>query len=247
MTAATAQDLLRLEHVDFSYRQRHSLFRVSDYPAIRDVSFSIERGESIGIIGRNGCGKSTLLRVIAGIYQPDNGAVVRACKNISLLSLSLGFDPLMSGRENAIIAGMLQGSSRADVEARLDEIIEFAELGAFIDEPIRTYSTGMRSRLGFSVAITLRTELLLIDEVLSVGDAHFKQKAEAVMVNRINSDQTVILVSHATTQVQKLCSRVIWMEQGSVREIGDPESIIQHYEAESVSAAHKPGKPTIAS
>jgi lipopolysaccharide transport system ATP-binding protein len=190
----------------------------------------VAAGETVGIIGRNGCGKSTLLKVVAGIFKPDSGVLARNCSSVSLLSLSLGFDPELTGRENAILAGMLQGATREQVEQGLDEILAFSELGSFVDEPIKTYSTGMRARLGFSVAITLKTELLLIDEILGVGDAYFRQKAERAMVERISSDQTVLMVSHSLPLTLRLCNRVIWVDKGCVREQGEPATVIEHYE-----------------
>lgn len=221
--------VLEAKDLRFAYRQRQSLLKTRDYPAIRGVSFTIFEGETVGVIGRNGCGKSTLLRLVAGIYRPDAGQIRRHCSRISLLSLTLGFDPQLSGRENAVLSGMLSGSTRAQVEAELDEIIQFAELGRFIDEPIKTYSTGMRSRLGFAVALKLRTDLMLLDEVLSVGDQAFREKAEKAMVERINSRQTVMLVSHSISQTQALCDRVIWLDQGRVVEIGEPGEVIERY------------------
>jgi len=222
--------VLEARDVHFAYRQRQSLLRSREYPAIRGVSFTIFEGETVGVIGRNGCGKSTLLRLVAGIYQPDAGEVRSHCPRVSLLSLSLGFDPQLTGRENAVLSGMLSGSTRSQVESELDEIIRFAELGRFIDEPIKTYSTGMRSRLGFAVALKLRTDLMLLDEVLSVGDQAFREKAEKAMVDRINSKQTVLLVSHSLPQTQALCDRVIWLDKGCVVEVGEPDEVIARYQ-----------------
>jgi lipopolysaccharide transport system ATP-binding protein len=146
-----------------------------------------------------------------------------------LLSVSLGFDPELTGRDNAIISGMLLGGRRKEVVELLEEIIEFSELGDFIDKPIKTYSSGMRSRLGFSVAIKMQSDLLLIDEVLGVGDAKFKHKAEDAMVGKINSEQTVVLVSHSMVQIDNLCDRVLWLDSGKTRMIGAPSRIINEY------------------
>jgi lipopolysaccharide transport system ATP-binding protein len=230
--SASGETILELKDVKFSYRQQRSFFRRFDYPAIRGVSFSVERGKTVGIIGPNGCGKSTLLRVIAGIFKPDEGVVFRHDAGVALLSLSLGFDPQLTGRENAIIAGMFQGASRKQMESELAAIMEFSQLGSFFDEPIKTYSTGMRARLGFSVAITLKTDLLLIDEILSVGDLRFREKAEKAMIERITSDQTVIMVSHSMAQTARLCDQVVWLDEGCVRAVGDSGSITSRYEAE---------------
>ena len=242
----TTERILELKNVEFSYRQRRSFFQYSSYRAINGVSFSVNRGETVGIIGRNGCGKSTLLRVIAGIFKPDDGVLMRNCDGVSLLSLSLGFDPQLTGRENAVIAGMLQGASRDQVENELGDILEFSELGHFIDEPIKTYSTGMRARLGFSIAITLRTDLLLVDEVLGVGDLRFREKAEKAMIDRISSSQTVLLVSHSLHQTGRLCDRVIWLDKGRVREQGDPATVIESYEeAMGVSKSRRSVETTV--
>ena len=222
--------ILELDDVRFSYRVRKGLFRHVSYPAVRGVSFDVRRGESLGIIGRNGCGKSTLLKVIAGIFRPDAGAIRRHCSRISLLSLSLGFDPELTGVENGVIAGMLLGASRARVNEELEEIIAFSELGQAIHDPIKTYSTGMRARLGFSVALKLKAELMLVDEVMGVGDAKFREKAEEAMRERISSDQTVIMVSHSLKQTKKLSDRVVWIDEGRVRGQGAPADVIDEYQ-----------------
>jgi len=149
---------------------------------------------------------------------------------VSLLSLALGFDTELPGRENAIISGMLLGSRRKEVLSKLDEIIDFSELGEFIDKPIKTYSSGMRARLAFSVAVKMQSELMLIDEVLGVGDGKFKMKAEKAMVSKITSRQTVVLVSHSLSQIRKLCDRVLWLDRGKIKMIGDSDTVIRHYE-----------------
>lgn len=221
--------VIELRDVSLTYRQRHSLFRRTTYTALRDLNLTVFEGETLGIIGRNGSGKSTLLRVLASIYRPDSGVVITHCSSVSLLGLGVGFDPNLSGRDNAIVLAMLLGSRRAQVEEKLDEILEFAELGGFVDEPLKTYSTGMRARLGFSVAIKMQADLLLIDEVLSVGDAEFKKKAEKAMIARIRSQQSVVLVSHSVAQLRTLSDRVLWLEKGSIRALGDPADVIGQY------------------
>lgn len=218
-----------LINVGLDYRQRHAFFRHSSFTALQDVSFSIEEGETLGIIGDNGSGKSTILRVLAGIYSPDRGEVIRRCTGISLLSLGLGFDPELSGRSNAIILGMFLGGKKAEVLSKIDDIVEFSELGAFIEKPLKTYSSGMRARLGFSVAITMHADLLLIDEVLSVGDAGFRTKAEIAMARKIDSDQTVVIVSHSIPLVNRLCNRVVWLHNGRVRDVGDSGQVTEAY------------------
>ena len=223
-------NVMELHNVSVRYKTRRSFFRHDYFTALDNVSFAIRKGETLGVIGPNGCGKSTLLRVLADIYGVDDGEIKWFCRQVSLLSLSLGFDVELSGRDNAIISGMLLGSRKRDVLAKLDEIIEFSELQEYIDKPIKTYSSGMRARLGFSVAITMHSELLLIDEVLGVGDGKFKRKATNAMVNKISSDQTVVLVSHSIGQIKRLCDRVLWLDAGKVRMIGTADEVVRGYE-----------------
>lgn len=221
--------VMELKSVSVIYKSRRSFFRHDLFKALVDLSFTIQRGETLGVVGSNGCGKSTLLKVLANIYGFDSGTITWHCKQVSLLALSLGFDAELSGRDNAIISGMLLGGRRKDVVEKLDEIIEFSELERFIDKPIKTYSNGMRARLGFSVAVKMNSDLLLIDEVMGVGDGKFRKKAEAAMINKINSDQTVVLVSHSISQVRRLCDRVLWLVDGKVKMIGKPEAVLQEY------------------
>lgn len=223
-------DIMELNDVSVRYKTRKSFFRHDYFTALDGVTFAIKKGETLGIIGPNGCGKSTLLRVLANIYGVDGGEVTWHCKQVSLLSLSLGFDAQLSGVDNAILSGMLLGGRKQEVLSKLDDIIEFSELGEFIDQPIKTYSSGMRARLGFSIAVTMESELLLLDEVMSVGDGNFRQKAEAAMVNKINSDQTIALVTHSLRQVRKLCDRVLWLNKGKVEMIGTPIKVLDKYE-----------------
>jgi len=222
-------DVMELNSVSVCYKFRKAFFRHDLFTALEDVSFTIKRGETLGIIGVNGCGKSTLLKVLANIYGVDSGKVTWHCRHVSLLALSLGFDVELSGRDNAILSGMLLGGRKKEVLEKLDEIIEFSELEEFIDKPIKTYSNGMRARLGFSVAVEMQSELLLIDEVMGVGDRKFRHKAEAAMNNKISSQQTVVLVSHSMPQIQKLCDRVLWLDAGKVKMIGDPKDILHEY------------------
>lgn len=210
MKAPMKEIVLSLHNVGICYKRRGGLFRKTVYfNALQNVNLNIYRGETLGIIGRNGAGKSTLLRVIAGILKPDSGKVVNHNVTVSLLALQAGFDPELSGKDNAIFNGMLMGYTRNQVIDHLDEIRGFSELGDFMDEPVKTYSSGMRARLGFSVAIYMTPDVLLLDEVLSVGDREFRKKAEMKMLNKINSDQTVVLVSHSEDQVRRVCDRVI--------------------------------------
>lgn len=225
-----SRPIITLSDVGLTYRKRKSFFRHDYYQALRSVSFELLEGETLGVLGRNGSGKSTLLQLIAGIFTPDNGRIARNGATVCLLSLSVGFDPELSGRDNIIVSAMLLGASRREARDNLDRIADFSELGGFIDEPVKTYSAGMRMRLGFSIAITIHPDVLLIDEVLGVGDAHFRAKAEAVIVDKIASDQTVVLVSHSGPQVRQLCDRALWLENGTVRLQGDPASVVGRYE-----------------
>jgi lipopolysaccharide transport system ATP-binding protein len=223
--------LITLRNVGLTYRTRTGLFSVDRFRALDSISFEIYRGETLGIVGGNGSGKSTLLRVLAGIYTPDTGML--ECSDvgrISLLSLGLGFEPELSGVENAIFGSMLLGASLSEARAKLGAIAEFAELGDFMRKPIKTYSSGMRSRLAFSVALMMETDVLLIDEVLAVGDAHFREKSEAALKRKIKSGQTVVLVSHSLAQVKSLCDRAAWVHHGKIMHLGDASETLQAYQ-----------------
>lgn len=221
--------IMELKDVVVRYRTRRSFFRHDYFTALDGVSFDIRKNETLGIVGVNGCGKSTLLRVLASIYGVDKGEVTWNCDQVLLLSIALGFDEELSGRDNAIISGMLLGARKREMLDRMDEIIEFSELHDFIDKPIKTYSTGMRARLGFSVAIYVQPDLLLIDEVLGVGDGAFQTKAEKAIVNKITSQQSVVLVSHDLHHIETLSDRVMWMDRGQVRMIGAPGHVVSEY------------------
>jgi len=203
-----------------------------EFWALRHVSFTVERGETVGIIGKNGSGKSTLLRVIAGIYPPDEGKVSVGGEVSTLFSLGTGFNAELSGRDNIYLDGIMIGLTKEQIDGIIDAIIEFAELGDFIDVPVRTYSSGMRSRLGFAIAMHSDKDIVLIDEIMSAGDAAFRQKAEAEM-NRIMGERTVILVSHAMGTIKRFATRVIWLNRGVVAAMGEPKEVIEQYLAES--------------
>jgi len=212
-----------------SHNQPHS---PAEFWALRHVSFTVERGETVGIIGRNGSGKSTLLRVIAGIYPPDEGKVSVNGEVSTLFSLGTGFNAELSGRDNIYLNGIMMGLTKEQIDGVSDAIIEFAELGDFIDMPVRTYSSGMRLRLGFAIAIQCDKDIMLIDEIMGAGDAAFRQKAEAEM-KRIMGERTVILVSHAMGTIEKFATRVIWLNRGVVAAMGKPKEVIEQYLAES--------------
>lgn len=201
-----------------------------DFHAVKHVSFEIPKGEIWGIIGKNGSGKSTMLNAIAGIFSANAGKIDLHGHSVSLLSIGVGFNRMISGRENIILSGMLLGFSRQYVLDKMDEIIEFSELGDFIDKPVRTYSSGMYSKLAFSVTAILETEIILIDEVLSVGDEHFRKKSLAKMKELINdANRTVVIVSHSITTLQELCTKVMWMHDGEIRMLGEPKEVLSKY------------------
>jgi len=209
-------------------RQRPS----GEFWALRHVNFTVERGETVGVIGRNGSGKSTLLRVIAGIYPPDEGEVIIEGEVSTLFGLGTGFNAELSGRDNIYLDGIMIGLTKNQVDGIIDGIIEFAELGDFIDVPVRTYSSGMRSRLGFAIAIHSDKDIVLIDEIMSAGDAAFRQKAEAEM-NRIMGEKTVLLVSHNMYTIEEFASKVIWLNKGVMAAMGEPKEVIGQYLAAS--------------
>ncbi|MDO4601403.1 MAG: ABC transporter ATP-binding protein [Eubacteriales bacterium] len=201
------------------------------YEAVRGVSFSVPKGEILGIVGKNGSGKSTMLRAIAGIFSPDTGIIDLKGNSVSLLSIGVGFQPKLTGRENIILSGMLLGFSEQQVREKMDEIIEFANLGDFIDMPVKTYSSGMHSKLAFSITAILEADIMLIDEVLSVGDAKFKKKSYNKMKELIsNEDRTVLIVSHSSETLQELCTSVLWLHEGEMKMIGKPEEVLPAYD-----------------
>ena len=205
-----AEDLLlRCEDVGICYRRSYKLGRSHskenrEFWPFRNVNLELKRGETLGVVGRNGTGKSTLLRLLAGVTHPDLGRLIKRPKlKIQLLSVNIGFEQILSGRENAIMAGMLLGKTRKEMMERLDAIDEFSELGAFFDEPVYSYSSGMRARLGFSIAIQADPDVLLMDEVLSVGDRQFKEKSKGAMKALMNSGKSIVLVSHDSLYLEK--------------------------------------------
>ncbi|KAA9133363.1 ABC transporter ATP-binding protein [Marinihelvus fidelis] len=223
------RNVLEIENVGFSYHTRANFGRQHRIEALTDVTFSLRHGETLGVVGRNGCGKSTLLKLLSGIYRPEKGTITRHCKSVSLLSLSVGFDQLLTGSQNLVLSCMFLGHSRRDALRHHDEIVEFSGLGKFIDEPVKSYSSGMKARLGFAVGLTMKVDVLLIDEVLGVGDESFKRKAVNAMRERIDSDQSVVLVSHSLNRLRTLCDRVIWLEDGAIKAMGDPEDVVDQY------------------
>ena len=218
-----------------SLSMRKSLFhlrksKLEVYEALRGISFEVKKGEIMGIVGKNGSGKSTLLRAIAGIFSADSGSIELESDSVSLLSIGVGFQKKLSGRENIILSGMLLGFSEQEVRDKMDEIIEFANLGKFIDMPVKTYSSGMYSKLAFSITAILETDIMLIDEVLSVGDAKFKKKSYKKMQELImDENRTVVIVSHSTETLEKLCTSLLWLHEGEIKMQGDTKTVLDAY------------------
>lgn len=210
---------------------KHFGDKVELFHALKGVSFEIEEGKILGIIGKNGSGKSTMLRAIAGIFSPDKGSIDLHGRSISLLSIGVGFNKKLTGRENIYLSGMLLGFSEEEIAKKEKEIIDFADIGDFIKKPVKTYSSGMYSKLAFAITAILETDIMLIDEVLSVGDVKFKEKSYNKMKELISDDtRTVIIVSHSLGTIKELCDEVLWLNDGVVKMIGKPEDVIPKYE-----------------
>ncbi len=200
--------------------------------AVDHVSFSLQQGKILGIVGKNGSGKSTLLKAVAGIFKPDGGVIDLHGHSVSLLSIGVGFVPDLSGRENIFLSGMLMGFTEEEVRRQEESIIEFSELGKFIDYPVRTYSSGMHSKLAFAISSTLETDIILIDEVLSVGDSRFKKKSFKRMKELIlNDEKTVLIVSHDNNTIRELCDRAVWIDDGVLQMEGEVGEVMDAYEA----------------
>lgn len=224
------EPIIRAEDAGVYYWLKRGVLRREKFWALRNVSFELRRGESLGVIGRNGVGKSTLLRLLAGVTVPDEGRIDLK-GTVNLMTLQLGFVPYLSGRENAIMSGLLFGLSRRDIEANMDWIVDFAGLGDFIDQRLDTYSSGMKARLGFAVAYQADPDVLLIDEVFGVGDSEFRARSTALLRERVRSEKTVVMVSHNSTFIKANCTRAIWIESGRVVAEGAAEEVVDRYEA----------------
>lgn len=210
---------------------KHLGDKVELFHALKGVSFEVEEGKILGIIGKNGSGKSTMLRAIAGIFSPDKGKIDLHHHSISLLSIGVGFNRKLTGKENIYLSGMLLGFSEEDIAKKEKEIIAFADIGDFINKPVKTYSSGMYSKLAFAITAILETDIMLIDEVLSVGDAKFKEKSYNKMKELISDDKrTVIIVSHSLGTIKELCDEVLWLNDGEVVMIGKADEVIPKYE-----------------
>lgn len=202
----------------------------TEFWALQDISFTVEKGERLGVLGFNGAGKSTLLKVIAGVLKPTKGSVRVSGVIAPMLELGAGFDLNYSGKENIFLYGATMGYSRKFIEKKYDEIVAFSELGDFIDVPVKNYSSGMRARLGFAIATAVEPEVLILDEVLSVGDAKFRQKSEAKIRSMFDKGVTVLFVSHSTDQIRRLCTRAIILEHGRLVASGDVQSVCAEYD-----------------
>lgn len=243
-------DIIRLENVSVTYqkgkRSNRSLWRLftglertvgqksnktpTNFHALKDLSFSVTDGQVLGVVGHNGAGKSTLLKIIGNIFSPDSGKVTVNGRVSTLLSLGAGFQMDLDGIHNIYLNGLLMGLSLKEVRARADDIIQFSELGDFIYEPLRHYSSGMVSRLGFSIAAFAPCEILLVDEILGVGDKEFKKKSRAKIQELIRSNRTVVLVSHSLEDIMAFSDQVIWLDRGQLKMIGSPASVVAAYE-----------------
>lgn len=200
-----------------------------EFTALDHVSFKVKKGETLGLIGRNGAGKSTVLKIISGILKPTEGSVVSRGNVVPMLELGSGFDMDLTGRENIFLNGAILGYSEEFLLEKYDEIVDFSELGDFIGTPIRNYSSGMLARLAFSIATVVKPEILIVDEILSVGDAAFQEKSRARMMELMGGGTTVLFVSHSIEQIREMCRRVVWLEQGKVRMMGEAGEVCEAY------------------
>jgi len=201
-----------------------------DFWALRDINIEVHEGEALGIIGLNGAGKSTLLKVIAGVLKPAEGNVTVNGKIAPLIELGAGFDMELTGKENIYLNASILGLSRKEIDKKFDKIVEFSELGEFIHSPLKSYSSGMISRLGFSIATEVDAEILIIDEILAVGDERFKKKCMERMTGFKKKGSTILFVSHSIEEVERLCDRVLWLDHGRSRMSGDPKSVTEEYQ-----------------
>jgi len=223
--------LMTAHEVGLCYRLRKQILKSSrEIWALKSLSFDLFEGEKLGIIGRNGTGKSTLMKLLAGIFSPSRGRITwHRAVHVGLLSLGVGFEGSLTGRENAVLNGMLLGKSRKTMLKRVDAIKEYSELGDFFEYPVNTYSSGMLTRLGFAVAMESDPDVLLLDEILGVGDASFQAKSEKTLREKFKGEKTVVLISHDGGQILHVATRVIWIEGGVVHMSGDPEEVIAKY------------------
>ena len=230
--AAYSDPVLCVDNVSLAYKSPVGLWSKQETLVFKNLNFQLTRGQKLAGLGRNGAGKSTLLRVLAGIFAPTSGGIIK-CEDarIALLALGAGYNPFLTGRDNVILAGLLSGQTAEQVRPRLEDIKQFSELGDAFERPVRTYSSGMRSRLAFSGALFMDVDILLIDEVLAVGDGHFRNKAKHALTQKFQGDQTVVLVTHSMGDARKLCDSAIWLEDGAMRQSGAIDTVADAYEA----------------
>ncbi|MGL5901406.1 MAG: ABC transporter ATP-binding protein [Cetobacterium sp.] len=217
------QEILRLFH------PKQKITKLKEIEALKNISFNIYSGHTVGIIGGNGAGKSTLLKLIAGVFQPDSGKIIVRAKSISLLTLGTGFQSELSGYENIYLNGLLLGLKKHEIDQKINIIIEFSGIEDSIHNPIKTYSSGMRQRLAFAIAINAIPEVLLIDEILGVGDQAFKNKSNKIIKELINSNKTVILVSHDIGTLEEVCDKILWLHKGELIQYGETKEVIAEY------------------
>ena len=214
---------------DYIFKTTKREIQYNEFWALKNVSFSVEKGDRVGILGLNGAGKSTLLKVISGVFKPTEGHVDKHGKMVPLLELGAGFDPQYTGKENIYLYGAMLGYTKKFIDSKYDEIVEFSELQKFMDVPVKNYSSGMKSRLGFSIATVVEPKILILDEVLSVGDAKFRKKSEKKIMSMFDSGVTVLFVSHSLEQVQRLCNKAMILEKGKLIAYGDIDPISEQY------------------
>ena len=215
---------------DYIIKSIKKEIKYNEFWALQNVSFTVEKGDRVGILGLNGAGKSTLLKVIAGVFKPTEGSVTKHGKMVPLLELGAGFDQQYTGKENIYLYGAMLGYSKEFIDEKYDEIVKFSELKDFIDVPIKNYSSGMKSRLGFSIATVVSPKILILDEVLSVGDAKFRKKSEKKVLSMFDSGVTVLFVSHSLAQVQRICNKAMILEKGKLIAYGDIDTISEQSE-----------------
>ena len=237
--------MIKVEHVSMKFRMANDKvmslkeFLVAvlkrrltyeEFQVLDDISFEVKKGEVVGIIGKNGAGKSTLLKIIAGVMKPTSGKVTANGNIVPMLELGSGFDPELNGRENIFLNGAILGYSQEFLQEKYDEILEFSELGQFIDMPIRNYSSGMMMRLAFSIATVVQPEILIVNEILAVGDEGFQNKSKARMMELMSGGTTVLFVSHSLQQIEEMCDRVVWLDNHKIRMIGETKEVCKDYE-----------------
>lgn len=223
------QPIIEFKDVNLQYKIKGNIFTKGKYyDALQSINLKIYPGEVIGIIGKNGSGKSSLLKILSGVIQPTSGEIINRGVSTSLLTIGAGFDNNLSGKDNVILNGMLQGLNSKDIKGKLNEIYEYSELERFFLEPVRTYSTGMRARLGFSISNTINPDIMLIDEILSVGDENFRQKTRKTIEKKVKSGKTLVIVSHSLQLISSLCNKIFLMRDGVIIK-GKKEDVLSIY------------------